>query len=71
MITQLVYSYRKGFMYWGHPGGGVGPGNWGPPYNKVHKKIDPKKFWLLFYFQVALGLLFLAAAIFVFLDYQY
>jgi hypothetical protein len=61
-IGGLVYSYRKGFVFWGHPSGGYGPGSWGPPYNKIFKNTEPKKYWLLFWFQAAIALIFLIMA---------
>jgi hypothetical protein len=70
MLVQLAYSFQKGFVYWGHPGGGVGPMMFGQPYNKVYRDKDPRKFWLLFYFQAFLGIIFLVGLIAVSLYYN-
>src|ERR1700722_10635294 len=66
LIVQTIYAYRKGGIYFGHPDGGIGPGSWGPPYNKICRDTDPKKFWRVFYLNVALTFAFFVGSVAVF-----
>ncbi len=69
-IAQFIFCCVKGYIPWGHPDGSVGPGSWGPPYNRVYKSDDPKKFKVLLWFNALLALAFLIAAVIIFYEYD-
>ena len=70
LAIQVGYAYFKGFVLWGHPNGGVGSMMFGQPYNKIYRKTEPQRYWMLLSVQLVLAFAFLAAAAFAYFAFD-